>query len=181
MFLERTLPFIATCTFAISGSLAITAPHAFAEFTSTSAVSGNDVAAGAIKVEIVDSNGAVQTSPIVSVANAYPAMSTKTFTLRVKNNGSLPAAVVLHSGNLVDATASSLNSVLVLTLKNGATSLYSGNISGLTHSFSQIDPGVQLTLTVEITWPDLPAVDDNPFQDGGLTFGIVADATQLLV
>lgn len=178
--IQRTMPVLLTCGLVASGTFALSAPQAFGEFTSTASVTGNQVHAGTLQVQLVDASGNALTGPIVSVTDAMPAMATKTYQVRLRNAGSLPATVELHSSNLVDGTANSLNDVLVATVKDGATTLYSGTVSGLTAQLSSLAAGTTATLTLELTWPDLPAVDDNPYQDAVLTFALVADASQLV-
>lgn len=164
----------AVCAFAFAG------PQVFAEFTSTSVNQNNSADAGTLDVDLVDASGQVFTTPIVTIANAMPGMSTKTSTIRLKNNGSLPASVRLHSANLVPLTTANLNSVLVVKVLDGSSNqLYSGTLSGLTLNLASIAAGSTTTLTMEITWPDLPAVDDNPYQDASLTFEIAADAASI--
>lgn len=177
---DKSMPALLACGFVAAGTFALAAPQAFGQFTSTSTVTGNEVHAGTLQVQLVDASGNPLAGPIVSVADAMPAMATKTYSVRLRNSGSLPAAVELHSSNLVDGTANSLNDVLVATVKNGATTLYTGNVAGISAQLSSIAAGTTATLTLELTWPDLPAVDDNPYQDAVLTFALVADASQLV-
>ena len=75
--IKKTVPILASSALAVSGAFAVTAPQAFAEFTSTASVTNNSVKAGTVVVKLVDALGAAQTSPIVSLTGALPAMSTK--------------------------------------------------------------------------------------------------------
>lgn len=179
---EKSISILASCAVAAIGAFAVSAPQTFAAFTSSTTNAGNSVAAGTVLVKLVDASGTQLASPIVSIANAQPAMFTKSFTIRVKNGGSLPAAIDVHSAALVDGTANSLDDVLVATVKSaGGTTLYSGKVSALSVLLSSLAAGETATLTLEVTWPDLPGVDDNPYQDANLTFSIAADASQLVV
>lgn len=178
---HKSISILTSCAIAAGGAFALSAPQTFAAFTSSTTVTGNSVAAGTVVVRLVDAGGVQLSSPIVAVTNAQPAMTTKTFTIRVKNGGSLPASVDVHTASLVDGTANSLDDVLLATVKNaGGTTLYSGKVSGLSVLLSSLPAGETASLTLELTWPDLPGVDDNPYQDASLTFSISADASQLI-
>jgi len=176
---SRTVSAALSIAIAAGGAFAITAPHAFADFTSTSNVTNNTAAAGRLQVQIVDATGTELTAPIMTVSGAMPAMTAKTSTVRFKNSGSLPAQVRLHSQNVTSATAGNLDNVLNARVLEGTTVLYTGTLSGLTHTFASVAAGSTTTLTLEITWPDLPTVDDNPYQDASLSFELVADASSI--
>jgi len=181
MFYPKILPLVASLGVALGGSFAINAPHAFAEFTSTSAVKSNSATAGTISVSLVDAAGVIQTTPIVAITAAAPAMATRTSTIRIRNSGSLPAAVRVHTGNLASATANNLNSVLVAKVIDSTNAqLFTGSLSDLSVSLASVAAGQTVVLTLQITWPDLAAIDDNPFQDSVLTFEISADAASLV-
>jgi predicted ribosomally synthesized peptide with SipW-like signal peptide len=178
---ERPISLLSGCVLAAGGAFALSAPQTFAAFTSSAEVAGNSVEAGGLDVLLVDAAGTPLSAPIVSVANAQPAMTTKTFTVRVKNGGSLPGTVELHTAGLVDGTAASLDDVLVATVKNaGGTTLFSGKVSALSVVLASLAAGDTAVLTLELTWPDLPGVDDNPYQEASLSFSLVADSSQLI-
>lgn len=180
--LGKTIPIATSAALAIGGAFAVVAPQAFAEFTSNATIASNHVHAGTLQVQIVDATGQQLTAPIINLTDAAPAMSTKSYSLRLRNLGSLPAAVAIHVGSVVDATANSLNDVLVATVKNaGGTTLYTGSLTGLSVELASIAAASTEVLTLELTWPDLPAVDDNPYQDAAITFAVLADGSQLVV
>lgn len=169
-----TLGIAASCAFALS------APSVFAGFTSSSSTTNNNATAGRLQVELVDATGAVSTSPVVSISGASPAMAARTSTIRFANNGTLPAAVLLHSSNLSASNINTLDNVLVArVLDSNNNELYSGNLSGLSINFAEVAAGSTIVLTLELTWPDLPGVDDNPYQDASLTFELLADASSI--
>ena len=181
MFLQKIFPFAAASVVAVSGAFAMSAPQAFAEFTSTSLNANNTATSGIVQVDLVDQSGATLANPIVNITNAAPSMATRTNTIRIKNNGSLPSAVLLHSGNLVVDQTSDLSDVLVATVKNASNSvLYTGTLADLSVNFAEIAAGTTVVLTLEITWPDLAEVNDNPYQDSAMSFSIIADASNLI-
>ena len=181
MFLQKIFPFAAASVVAVSGAFAMSAPQAFAEFTSTSLNADNTAASGVVQVDLVDQAGAVLSNPIVNITNAAPSMATRSNTIKIKNNGTLPSAVLLHSGNLVVDPTSDLNDVLVATIKDSTNNvLYTGTLENLSVSFAEIAAGATVTLTLEITWPDLAEVNDNPYQDAAMSFSIIADASNLI-
>ena len=169
-----TLGIAASCAFALS------APSVFAGFTSRSVTTNNSAVAGRLLVELVDANGNVSTAPVMSVTGAMPSMAARTSTIRFKNNGTLPASVIFHSNNVSATTSSNLDSVLVArVLDSNNNQLYSGSLSGLSVNFASVAAGATVVLTLELTWPDLPAVDDNPYQDASLSFELLADASTI--
>ena len=181
MLMNKTLPLLATCGLAVGGAFAISAPQAFAEFTSSAQVTANQVHAGTVQVQLVDGAGAVLSTPIVNLTNAQPSMTTKTYTIRIKNKGSLPAAIELSSAGLVDATAQSLDDVLHAVVKTaGGATVFDGKVSALSVPLASVAAGQLVELTLELTWPDVASVDDNPYQDGGLTFTLAVAASQLI-
>ena len=107
-------------------------------------------------------------------------MAAQSTSIRIKNVGSLPASARLHSANVSAGTASSLNDVLLATTTDANSHvLYSGNISGIDVALSSIAASAQSVLDLSITWPDLPNVDDNPYQDSALSFEIALDASSI--
>ena len=178
--LKKAGPALFTVGLAASCAFALSAPSVFAGFTSRATTSSNTATAGRLQVEMVDAAGVVSTSPVVSITGAMPAMTARTSTIRFKNNGTLPASVLLHSNNVTSSSASSLDTVLVArVLDSNNNQLYSGSLSGLSVNFASVAAGATTTLTLEITWPDVPTVDDNPFQDSSLTFELLADASSI--
>lgn len=181
MILHKIFPFATAAAVAVSGAFAMSAPQAFAEFTSTSINTDNTTASGIVQVDLVDTNGALLSAPIVNISNAAPSMSAKTHTIRIKNNGTLPAAVLLHTANIVSDPTADLNDVLVATITDSSSvQLYSGSLADLSLNIDSLAAQSTLTLTLTITWPDVVAVDDNPYQDSLITFAVIADASNLI-
>lgn len=177
---SKPLATVTSLAFASCCAFAITAPTVFAEFTSTASVAANSASSGTLEVQLVDSNGAIQSSPYITLTNAQPAMAVSTHSVRVKNAGSLSSAIRVTSANVTPQSAADLNDVLQLKVLNATgTELYSGTINDLDIFFASVSPGSTMVLTFEIRWPDLPGVDDNPYQDAGITFEVVADASSL--
>lgn len=165
---------------AVIGAFAVMVPSAVAAFTSTVKSSSNSAQAGTLSTIFVDSAGSVLASPIIQVTNAQPGMAAQSTSIRIKNVGSLPASARLHSANVSAGTASSLNDVLLATITDANSHvLYSGNISGIDVALSSIAASAQSVLDLSITWPDLPNVDDNPYQDSALSFEIALDASSI--
>jgi hypothetical protein len=82
--------------------------------------------------------------------------------------------------NVAASTSSSLNDVLLATITDASSRvLYSGNISGIDVSLASIAASSQSVLDLNITWPDLPNVDDNPYQDSSLSFEVALDASSI--
>ncbi len=178
--LKKAGPALFTVGIAASCAFALSAPSVFAGFTSRATTTSNTAVAGRLRVEMVDAAGVVSSTPIVSITGAMPAMTARTSTIRFKNNGTLPATVLLHTNNVSSSTANSLDTVLVArVLDSNNNQLYSGSLSGLSVNFASVAAGATVTLTLEITWPDVPTVDDNPFQDASLTFELLADASSI--
>ncbi|MEY4348528.1 MAG: hypothetical protein RIS43_947 [Actinomycetota bacterium] len=165
---------------AVVGAFALMIPNAVAAFTSTVTSQTNSARAGTLSTIFVDSSGAVLSTPIISVANAQPGMSAQSTSIRIKNVGSLPATARLHAVNVAASTPSSLNDVLLATITDASSRvLYSGNISGIDVSLASIAASSQSVLDLNITWPDLPNVDDNPYQDSSLSFEVALDASSI--
>ncbi|MEY4323460.1 MAG: hypothetical protein RL410_1241 [Actinomycetota bacterium] len=165
---------------AVFGAFAVMVPNAVAAFTSTATVQSNSAHAGTLSTIFVDANGSVLSSPIMQITNAQPGMAAQTTAIRIKNVGSLPASARVHSINVSSATSPSLNDVLLATITDSNSHvLYSGNVSGIDVALSSIAATSQSVLDLSITWPDLPNVDDNPYQDSALSFEIALDATSI--
>lgn len=157
-----------------------TVPTAVAQFTSSAALTSNSADAGTLQTVFVDGNGLVLNSPAITISNAYPAMTAQTSTIRIKNLGSLPATARLHVANIVDVTAASLNDVLVATIKDSSnTTVYSGSIADIDVPLESLASDSISTFSLSITWPDMVAVDDNPYQDASMQFEIVIDASSI--
>jgi hypothetical protein len=165
---------------AVSAAFLLTVPNAFAAFTSSAHSASNSASAGSLSTIFVDSSGAVLSTPLIQVANAAPSMAAQSTTIRIKNVGTLPADARLHVTNLTNTTSANLNDVLLATVTDAASNvLYSGNVAGLDIPFSALPASSTKVLTLSITWPDLPNVDDNPYQDAGMSFEIAIDASSL--
>ena len=153
------------------------APSTFAAFTDTTTSSANSATAGTLNIDIVDNAGNVTSAARVVVSNASPSMATRTNTLSVRNDGSLAASLRIHSLNLL-AGAKSLDDVLkVQVLDQLGETVYTGAVSGLDFTLPNIAASATANYTIKVTWPDDPAVDDNPYQGASLSFDLTADAS----
>lgn len=154
------------------------APSTMAAFTDTTSSAANSAAAGTLQIDIVDNGGAVKTNAVIAVTNASPTMATRSYTLSLKNSGTLAASMRVKAANLIPTGAASLDDVLKVQIFDQLNnSVYSGNISGIDFVHSNIAALATDTYTLKITWPDDPAVDDNPYQGATLTFDLTADAS----
>lgn len=154
-------------------------PQTFAAFTATTAISSNTATAGSVGIQIVDGGGAVLTSPIFSIQDAYPDMPAQVSTIRLSNTGSLASAVELFSRNLTPSSAN-LDDVLRLeVLDSDSTQLFVGKISDFNVVLASQPPGSLKVLTLRITWPDLAGVNDNPYQAATLSFELAADSESI--
>lgn len=176
-FRHKWLGYLATTS--VIAVFAWSIPQTFAAFTATTAVSSNTARAGTVGIQIVDSAGTVLTSPIFSIQDAYPDMPAQVSTIRLSNTGSLASAVQLFSRNLTPSAAN-LNDVLKLeVLDSNATQLFIGKISDFDILLASLPPGTLKVLTLRITWPDLVAVNDNPYQAATLSFELAADSESI--
>lgn len=82
--LKKAGPALLTLGIAASCAFALSAPSVFAGFTSRSVATNNKAVAGRLQVELVDANGSVSTSPVISVTGAMPSMAAKTSTVRFR-------------------------------------------------------------------------------------------------
>jgi hypothetical protein len=106
-------------------------------------------------------------------------MANQTSTIRIANTGSLNTDTRLYTTN-VSASANNLNDVLTITLKDSQNiTLYSGSISGLNVNFASLAPSTTKVLTAVVSWPDLVAVDDNPYQGANLSFEFAVDSASV--
>ena len=173
--LVSSLSFVALATFVGA------TPGVVADFTSTSAVDSNQVSAGTVQVEIVDSNGGVRTTPFFSVINAAPEMLAQTSTILIKNNGSLAASLRFTATDLMNATSADLNEVLRVVIKDSDNQiLYTGAIADLSIEVGNLAASETLTWQMTIDWPDLANVDDNPYQASAISFALQVDASNLV-
>lgn len=153
------------------------APSTMAAFTDTTTSSANSAAAGTLNIDVVDNNGNVKSAATVNVTNASPTMMARVQTLSIKNSGSLDASMRIKAANLVPS-AKSLNDVLKVTVLDqlGAT-VYEGKVADIDFQLANLPATATTIYTIKVTWPDDPAVDDNPYQGATLTFDLTADAS----
>ncbi len=153
------------------------APSTMAAFTDTTSSAANSAAAGTLQIDIVDNGGAVKTNAVIAVTNASPTMATRSYPLSIKNSGTLDASTRVRSVNLIGSSPS-LDDVLEVQVLNQLNQVvYTGKISGLTFDSALLPASSTAIYTLKITWPDDPAVDDNPYQGATLTFDLTADAS----
>ena len=154
------------------------APSTMAAFTDTTSSTANSAAAGTMQIDIVDNGGAVKTNAVIAVSNASPTMAPQQGTLSLKNSGSLAASMRVKAVNLMSSPGSSLDDVLKVVVTNQLNEVvYDGKISELSFLQSNVPAMSTSIYTLKITWPDDPAVDDNPYQGATLTFDLTADAS----
>lgn len=181
MYQTKLFSVVSSFSVAAAAAFAFSAPNVFADFTSSSSVPDNEVAAGTVDVELVDANGTTQIAPIFTINNAMPYMTAESQTLRIKNQGTLDAAIELTATNLV-SSSSNLDDVLRIVVRDSSNQiLYSGQISALSIEVGNLAAGAELDWTVAIDWPDLPAVDDNQYQAAALAFEFNVSASNLVV
>lgn len=153
------------------------APSTLAAFTDTGASIGNSATAGTLSIDVVDNAGNVTSAARVAVTNASPAMATQAFTLSLRNSGSLASSLRVKSSNL-NAVGSSLDDVLKVQVFDQLNALaYEGKVSSLDFTLANLPASTTSIYTIKVTWPDDPAVDDNPYQGASLTFDLTADAS----
>lgn len=153
------------------------APSTLAAFSDTGASIGNSATAGTLNIDVVDNAGNVTSAARVVIENAAPSMATRISTLSVRNGGSLAASLRIHSANLF-ASVQSLNDVLkVQVIDQLGTTVYTGSVSDLDFMIANLPASTTTAYTIKVTWPDDPAVDDNPYQGASLTFDLTADAS----
>lgn len=153
------------------------APSTLAAFTDTTTSTGNTAAAGTMQIDVVDNGGAVTSAASVAIANASPMMAVRTQQLSLRNSGSLAASMRVHVANLM-ASQHSLDDVLLVNVTDSTGSVvYSGKVSNLDFLVSNLPAASTAGYTIKITWPDDPAVDDNPYQGATMSFDLTADAS----
>lgn len=153
------------------------APSTLAAFTDTGASIGNSATAGTLNIDVVDNAGNVTSAARVAVTNASPAMATRAYTLSLKNSGSLDASLRVKAANLLPS-GQSLDDVLkVQVIDQLGTTVYAGSVSALDFAKENLPASTTSIYTIKVTWPDDPAVDDNPYQGASLTFDLTADAS----
>lgn len=166
---------------AVAAVFAYTVPTTYAQFTTQTSSQNNELEAGTLGVEIVDSNGLVSSDPIINVVNAQPGMANQVSAIRIANTGTLATDIRLYTKNLI-ASANSLNDVLNIELKNSNNeTLYNGSIANLDVNFSAVQPGSTEILSADVSWPDLVTVDDNPYQGATLSFEFSVDSASVNV
>lgn len=167
---------------ALFSSLAVGAtfaPSTLAAFTDTTASTANSVTAGTLNIDVVDGGGNASSAARVTVTNASPSMATRTYTLTLKNSGSLDAALRVKTANLI-ASSPSLNDVLkIQVLDQLNATVYTGKVADLDFSLATMPANSTAYYSIRITWPDEALVEDNPYMGATLTFDITADASSL--
>jgi hypothetical protein len=170
---------ITVASLAVAAVFAYTIPNTFAQFTSQTKSRNNSLTAGTLGVKLIDADGNESSTPVINIVNAQPAMANQTSTIRIANTGSLNTDTRLYTTN-VSASANNLNDVLTITLKDSQNiTLYSGSISGLNVNFASLAPSTTKVLTAVVSWPDLVAVDDNPYQGANLSFEFAVDSASV--
>lgn len=152
------------------------APSTLAAFTDSSSSTANTATAGTLNIDVVDGAGNVSTAATVSVTNASPTMAPRTYTLSLKNSGSLDSSLRVHT-KITSASTVSLDDVLrVQVLDPLGTIIYTGKVSGLDLTVPNLKSTATSLYTIKITWPDGGATD-NPYQGATMTFDLTADAS----
>lgn len=182
MYQKKLMSLVTSFSLAAAGAFALSAPGVFADFTSLSTVAENSVSAGTVDVQLVSATGQIQTSPILAVTDAAPSMTAQTSSIRIKNNGTLAAAIELTSADLVASAGADLNDVLRLIVRDENNQvLYSGTVSGLSIEVASLAAGATVNWNISVSWPDLVGVDDNPYQGAVLAFEFQVAASNLVI
>ncbi len=169
----------ALASIAVAGVFAFTIPTTFAEFTAQTSSQTNSAEAGTLGVQLVDVNGNVSSAPVINIANAQPGMADQISVIRIANTGTVASDIRLYVKNL-EASANNLNDVLSLTLKDEqSNTLFSGSVANLDVNFMNVAAGITRELTAILNWPDLVAVDDNPYQAATLNFEFAVDSASI--
>lgn len=170
-----SLSFIALATYVGA------APSVVADFTSTTAFESNQIAAGTVKVEIVDHTGQMRIAPVIAISDASPQMQAQTSSVSIKNLGSLDASFRFSTSNLSSSTPANLNDVLRIVVKDSLNEiLYVGTISELSIYVGNLPAGATLNWEITIDWPDNLGVDDNQYQASVISFALQLDASSLV-
>ena len=156
------------------------APSTLAAFTDTSVSTANTAEAGTLSIDVVDNQGNVTSAARVAVENASPAMLTRSYTLTLKNSGSLDSSLRVRSTNLL-ASEANLDDVLNVQVVDTVKSeiVYTGKISALDFTLNNLPSTSTAGYTIKVTWPDDVAVDDNPYMGATLSFDLTADASSV--
>ena len=155
------------------------APSTLAAFTDTSVSAANTAQAGTLNIDVVDNQGNVTSAARVSVTNASPAMAVRSYSLALRNSGTLNASMRVRSTNLV-TSSSNLNDVLKVQVYDAENSnVFMGKISDLDFLLTRIGAGETANYTIKVTWPDEVGVDDNPYMGATLSFDLTADASSI--
>ncbi|MCX6402382.1 MAG: hypothetical protein NT032_00320 [Actinobacteria bacterium] len=172
---------LTVASLAVATVFAYTIPNTFAQFTSQTKSRNNSLTAGTLGVKLLDADGNESLNPVINITNAQPAMASQSSTIRIANTGSLNTDIRLYSTNL-SASANNLNEVLNIAIKDSQNNtLYSGTIASLSVNISSLAASTTKVLTATITWPDLVAVDDNPYQGATLSFEFAVDSVSVSI
>ena len=155
------------------------APSTLAAFTDTTASTANTAAAGTLNIDVVDGSGNASSAARITVTNASPSMATRTYTLSLKNSGTLDASMRLQAANLI-ASSHNLNDVLKVQVYDQlSVNVFTGKIADLDFTLANLPANSSTIYTIKVTWPDDAAVDDNPYMGATLTFDLTADASSI--
>ena len=155
------------------------APSTLAAFTDTTASTANSAVAGTLNIDVVDGAGNASSAARVTVENASPSMALRSYSLNLKNSGSLAASLRVHSAN-VTASVHNLNDVLkVQVIDADGTVVFTGKVADLDFTLANLPANASTIYTIKVTWPDDAAVDDNPYMGATLNFDLTADASSI--
>lgn len=155
------------------------APSTMAAFSDTTVSTANTAEAGTLNIDVVDGQGNATSAARVAVENASPSMAGRSYTLSLKNSGSLDASMRVHTVNLL-ASEHDLNDVLQVQVLNQLNAtVFSGKIADLDFTLANLPANASTIYTIKVTWPDEALVDDNPYMGATLTFDLTADASSI--
>jgi len=145
-----------------------------ASFTATSANPGNVFTAGSLYID-----NSLEGTAILTAVNMKPG-DTVTGTVTLENVGTVSGAFSVTKGQVADADG--LGDVLQLSVAEGASSVYSGDLSGAMSgvSLGTWAPEAPHTYTFTVTWPNGTGVpDDNAFMGTTCTYRFDWNAVSL--
>ncbi|MFM2105104.1 MAG: hypothetical protein RL338_136 [Chloroflexota bacterium] len=174
---HRHLGLVGSAALATLVVVGVAAPSSFATFAAEGTSNGNSATAGDLTVTV---NGLQSAPAFVTIVNAVPEMSPRTYTLDVTNTGSVAASLTVISRNIGSTTPTSLDDVLSVTIKDsGNATVYAGKISAIDFDLASLAAGATSSYSVAITWPDNPPATDNLYQDAQVSFDIAAQVTSI--
>jgi hypothetical protein len=149
-----------------------------ASFTATSANPGNEFTAGRLYIENSREGTAILTA--VNMKPGDTVTGTVTGTVTLENIGTVSGAFSVTKGQVADANG--LGDVLQLSVAEGASSVYSGDLSGAMSgvSLGTWAPEAPHTYTFTVTWPNGTGVpSDNAFMGTTCTYRFDWNAVSL--